>query len=300
MRRLRTVWTPLSGVVFAVFGGLCLLVGANTSYAHDHALNGQPIPAPRPASIKAGPDLICSLISKAAEEYGLPKDYFARLIYKESRFDVRAVSPVGAQGVAQFMPQTAKIRGLKDPFDPRQAIPASASFLADLKARFGNFGLAAAAYNGGPDRVAKWIAKGGGWLPSETEDYVLSITFRPADWFRVKGREVEPRPLEKGTDFDTACRKFKVIATRAFGASARAPWGVQIAGGISRRAALKAFSRARRRYASVIGGRGPIVVRSKRGVRRYSARVGAPSRKAARVLCAKIRRIGGSCIVRRN
>ncbi len=287
------------GIAVGLVAGL-IAATASPVTANDHGLKGQPIPAPRPASATIGPDLICTLISQAAEEYGLPKDYFARLIYKESRFDVRAVSPVGAQGVAQFMPQTAKIRGLQDPFDPRQAIPASASFLADLKAQFGNFGLAAAAYNGGPNRVARWLARGSGRLPAETEDYVQSITFRPADWFRVTTRQVEPRPLEKGTDFDTACRKLKVIATRAFGASARAPWGVQIAGGISRRAAINAYNRARRRYASVVGGRGPIVVRSKRGVRRYSARVGAPSRKAARLMCAKIRRIGGSCVVRRN
>jgi hypothetical protein len=278
------------------------MAGAKQAVAHDHGLKNQPVPSPRPASIKAGTDLICSLISDAAKTYGLPKDYFARLIYKESRFDVRAVSPVGAQGVAQFMPQTARIRGLEDPFDPRQAIPASASFLADLKAQFGNFGLAAAAYNGGPNRVARWLERGSGSLPAETEDYVQSITFRPADWFRVREREVEPRPLEKGTDFDTACRKFKIIATRAFGATtARAPWGVQIAGGINRRAAIRAYNRAKRRYASVIRGPGPILVRSKRNLRqRYSARVGAPSRKAAQVLCAKIRRVGGTCVVRRN
>jgi len=52
--------------------------------------------------------------------------FFARLIWKESRFDIKAVSPAGAQGVAQFMPATAKRRGLADPFDPEQAIPASA------------------------------------------------------------------------------------------------------------------------------------------------------------------------------
>lgn len=288
-------------LVIAALAVAPALGAGSSAIAHDHGLRERPIPLPRPASIKGGTDLICTLIADAAERYGLPKDYFARLIYKESRFDTRAVSPVGAQGVAQFMPQTAKIRGLKDPFDPRQAIPASASFLADLKAQFGNFGLAAAAYNGGPNRVERWLARGSGSLPAETEDYVLSITFRPADWFRVTTRQVEPRPLEKGTNFDTACRKLKVIATRAFGASARAPWGVQIAGGINRRAAIRAYNRARRRYASVIRGPGPILVRSKRSLRqRYSARVGAPSRNAARILCAKIRRIGGTCVVRRN
>ncbi|MEM7059967.1 MAG: lytic transglycosylase domain-containing protein [Pseudomonadota bacterium] len=262
-----------------------------------------PVPKVRPAEMTVGTRQICSLIAKASEEYGVPRDFFARLIWKESRFDIRAISPVGAQGIAQFMPTTARIRGLKDPFDPVQAIPASAHFLADLKARLGNYGLAAAGYNGGPDRVANWVAKGGGWLPTETINYVHSITFRPVDWFRGKGREVEPRPLEKGKTFQEACERLPIIRTRALAGNARisSPWGVQVAAGITRRAARRAFNRARSRLRSVIGGRGAIIVRERRGsVRRYSARVGASSRSAARRLCARIRAKGGACVVRRN
>lgn len=261
----------------------------------------QPIPVARPASKAPGPGRICTLIADAADQHGLDRDFFARLIWKESRFDVKALSPVGAQGIAQFMPQTAKIRGLKDPWDPAQAIPASAHFLADLKARLGNFGLAAAGYNGGPDRVARWLVKGGR-LPTETINYVSSITFRSVEWFREKGREVEPRPLEKGKTFMEACVRLPIIATRAFGVARSAPWGVQIAAGITRRAAMRAFRRARNQHAAVIGGRGAIIVRSRKvaGRRLYSARVGAPSRQAARKLCARLRARGGSCVVRRN
>ena len=104
---------------------------------------------------------LCGLISAAAEEHGLPKPYFARLIWKESRFKINAVSPAGAQGIAQFMPATAMRRKLRDPFDPEQAIPASAAYLADLREDFGNLGLAAAAYNSGEERVTRWLAKGG-------------------------------------------------------------------------------------------------------------------------------------------
>ena len=261
-----------------------------------------PLPAPRSAAVTAatGAGRICALIADAADHHGLPRDFFARLIWKESRFDVKALSPVGAQGVAQFMPETARLRGLADPWDPAQAIPASAHFLADLKARFGNFGLAAAGYNGGPDRVERWLV-GATRLPSETLNYVRSITFRPADWFREAGREVEDRPLEKGQSFIEACRRLPVIHTRAMGA-ATSPWGVQVAAGISRRAAARAFRRARATLASVIGRRSPIIVRSRLGGGRalYSARVGAPSRAAARRLCGRIQRLGGSCLVRRN
>jgi len=70
---------------------------------------------------------ICHLIEVHADRHGLPRDFFARLIWKESRFDPDAVSPAGAEGIAQFMPGTAELRGLVDPFDVESAIPASAT-----------------------------------------------------------------------------------------------------------------------------------------------------------------------------
>jgi hypothetical protein len=66
---------------------------------------------------------ICDLIETHAAAHSLPPDFFARLIWKESRFDPAAVSPAGAEGIAQFMPGTAALRGLTDPFDVDQAIP---------------------------------------------------------------------------------------------------------------------------------------------------------------------------------
>jgi len=55
---------------------------------------------------------ICFRIQTVAKAQGIPEAFLARLIWKESRFDPNAVSPVGAQGIAQFMPGTAKLRGL--------------------------------------------------------------------------------------------------------------------------------------------------------------------------------------------
>lgn len=87
-------------------------------------------------------------------------------------------------GIAQFMPGTARWRGLSDPFEPNEALNQSARWLSELRALFGNLGLAAAAYNAGPRRVKDWIA-GRGNLPSETRAYVLTITGRSADeWLR--------------------------------------------------------------------------------------------------------------------
>lgn len=259
--------------------------------------------APTATAEEARPDYtraadICQLIEAAAVEHGLPKSFFARLIWKESRFDIKAVSPVGAQGVAQFMPATAKIRGLKDPFDPEQAIPASAAYLAELKTAYGNFGLAAAAYNAGEGRVDKWRAGRSG-LPGETRGYVYDITGRPAEWFREAGREVEAKPLKKGETFAKSCPEMKVIATRA---SPRPAWGVVVAGGRSRRAALIAFERARRRMPSLISNARLVVVKKRKRAAGpvYTARVGAGGKGEATRICLRIRKAGGSCYVRRN
>jgi Transglycosylase SLT domain len=106
------------------------------------------------------------------------------LIRQESGFNPNSVSRAGAQGIAQFMPATAYDRGLKDPFDPAEALPKSAELLNELRDHFGNLGLAAAAYNAGPDRVHRWLA-GKSQLPQETIDYVRVITGHDAvDWAR--------------------------------------------------------------------------------------------------------------------
>jgi hypothetical protein len=118
---------------------------------------------------------ICQMIEQAANEETLPLEFFSRLIWQESKFDPFAVSPVGAQGIAQFMPRTANGRGLSNPFDALPALFESAEYLGELRRQFGNLGLAAAAYNAGPKRVQDWLAKRGG-LSAETRNYVRLIT----------------------------------------------------------------------------------------------------------------------------
>jgi hypothetical protein len=94
------------------------------------------------------------------------------------------VSTAGAQGIAQFMPETAVDEDLANPFDPLQAIPASARLLRKLIVQFGNLGLAAAAYNAGPKKIQDWLAKKHK-LPDETQGYVKTITGKPADNWRL-------------------------------------------------------------------------------------------------------------------
>jgi hypothetical protein len=131
----------------------------------------------------ASPEAVCDTLAAAAETHNLPTPFFIRLIWQESRFRADAVSPVGAQGMAQFMPKTASAMGLENPFDPIEALPVSAQLLRTLRDQFGNLGLAAAAYNAGPKRVIDWLTKRGS-LPKETRDYVQIITGRSAEEWR--------------------------------------------------------------------------------------------------------------------
>lgn len=125
---------------------------------------------------------VCSTLTKAALHNDLPVPFFIQLLFQESRFSPGVVSNAGALGIAQFMPDTATDMGVDNPFDPLEAIPASARLLRNLFEKFGNLGLAAAAYNAGPKRIQDWLEKKG-LLPQETQGYVKTITGRPAeDW----------------------------------------------------------------------------------------------------------------------
>ena len=157
--------------------------------------------AAEPASSRAA---VCQAIAQAAAASSLPSGFLARLLWIESRFHESAISAAGALGIAQFMPQTAARRGLSDPWDPLKAIAEAAHLLADLKARFGNLGLAAAAYNAGAERVAGWL-RGGPGLARETQLYVLDITGRRVeDWALL--------PSSASGVYDTALSAFDCLS----------------------------------------------------------------------------------------
>ena len=179
---------------------------------------------------------LCGIVEASAKAEGLPPDFFTKLIWRESSFRPNAVSPAGAQGVAQFMPGTASERGLIDPFDPASAIPASARFLNELKLRFGNLGLAAAAYNAGATALARWLA-GKGSLPFETEDYVLAVTGHNADEWRSDKPPAEPAP-DKSPSCLSLVATLRVTAPSSVVSGWFAPWGVQIAASFSKGSAL--------------------------------------------------------------
>ncbi|MBX3569791.1 MAG: lytic transglycosylase domain-containing protein [Rhizobiaceae bacterium] len=247
---------------------------------------------------------ICDLIAIYADMNRLPRDFFARLIWKESRFDPNAVSPVGAEGIAQFMPGTAKMRGLADSFDIDQAIPASALYLSELRTGFGNLGLAAAAYNSGETRVSRWLSSGG-FLPLETEEYVLDVLGEPADNFADRAYQGTVRPLDAKLTFAEACRSMRRILadTVAMSSVVIKPWGVQVAGNFRRSAAIRQWQRVATRVRSIEKDAEPVVsrVRTARGRRGiYAVRIGADGRAEADAICRKLRAAGGSCVVLRN
>ena len=273
----------------------------------------------KPPEKPADPDTreaMCLMIEAAARANDLPLEFFARVIWQESRFQSDAVGPVTrngqrAQGIAQFMPGTANERRLLDPFDPVQALPKSAEFLSELRSQFGNLGLAAAAYNAGPRRVQEWLA-GTGAMPQETRHYVSSITGATIEeWQRVgRGGQISDRAAARST-----CQELVALLKRApnyfvtrleqsveFGAAQ--PWGVQLAGGFNRDLAMAMYSRAVSKLSSVVGDQTPTLLSTQnrhRGMRPfYQVRIGADTRPAADDLCNRIRRAGGACFVLRN
>ena len=150
---------------------------------------------PATAALRSHSETPPAALKKMAEDaaiaHALPVNYFLRLIRQESGFDPNSVSPTGARGIAQFMPATASSRGLKDPFDPAEALPKSAELLSELKDHFGNLGLAAAAYNAGPERIRKWLA-GESPLPQETVNYVQVVTGHDvADWAKSNNLTID-------------------------------------------------------------------------------------------------------------
>jgi soluble lytic murein transglycosylase-like protein len=244
----------------------------------------------------------------------LPVEFFARVIWQESRFRADSVGPLTrrgtrAQGIAQFMPGTAAERGLLDPFDPVHALPKSAEFLRELRNEFGNLGLAAAAYNAGPQRVRDWLA-GNGNMPAETRHYVAAITGAPIeDW--IPGAATGERNFRSVPN----CRDLMALLKRApnpfvqelerrVNVGAASAWGVQLSAGFSRSKALAAYARLADRYGKVLAGRDPSILATtlrSRGTRAfYQIRIGAETRAGANDLCSRIQRAGGSCMVLRN
>ena len=179
-----------------------------------------------------------------------------------------------------------------------------------MRARFGNLGLAAAAYNGGPARVENWL-EGRGTLPGETRNYVSLVTGRTAEDWKSAARDEMPAgaadnpptrclilvaSFRRGTD-----RRMIEAYQRPIGESPISPWGVQIAGNFSKQLALATYARERQLHAAILSDVAPMVIgtrlRSRGAHAFYRVRIPAPTRIAATEMCDRLRKHGGACVV---
>lgn len=119
------------------------------------------------------PEQVDALVSEAARRESLEPKLIRAVIRQESGFKPCALSPRGAQGLMQLMPDTAAQLQVADPFDPKQNVTGGAAYLKQMMTKFnGDLKLALSAYNAGPNRTSQ--EKGVADTP-ETQDYVASI-----------------------------------------------------------------------------------------------------------------------------
>jgi Transglycosylase SLT domain len=147
-----------------------LLVASGTANAQSSAA--------AESAVTSKSDPLEPFVAEAARRFGIPESWIRAVMQTESQGTVRAVSPKGATGLMQIMPQTwADLRsryGLGvDPFDPHDNILAGAAYLRELRDRYGAAGVLAA-YNAGPERYEEHLASGRP-LPAETQAYVAAL-----------------------------------------------------------------------------------------------------------------------------
>jgi len=248
----------------------------------------------------------CTAIARFAWRERLPPGFFARLIWQESRFDPYALSIAGAQGIAQFMPSTARLRGLANSFDPAEALSKSAAYLRFLADKYGNLGLAAAAYNGGEGRMTRYVTAGGG-LPPETRYYVEIITGLPVEAWMQDPPPAPDYRLSKTEPFIGAC--VTMAETQSTPQLDRPPsewhpWGVLLAQNFSQAVAIRSFERVKATYPKILGDEKLMLLLARNpnfGPRlRHYAMIGRDTREEAEKLCARLQAAGGACIVRKN
>lgn len=197
------------------------------------------------------------IIQEASALYDVDADLIRAVIQTESRFDHKAVSPVGAQGLMQLMPNTARSMGVKDPFDPRENILGGVKYLSRLLERYdGNTALALAGYNAGPTNVRRHRG-----LPPfrETQGYVRKIARLvagsdaafsiPAPKPRPKVRRAASRKptRKKATLRSASVKRAALRGTKATAAKKARVSASRKSSATGRKASTRRTSRARRR-----------------------------------------------------
>jgi hypothetical protein len=198
------------------------------------------------------------------------------------------------------------LRGVRDSYDLLEALGKAAVYLDELRSRFGNLGLAAAAYNAGENGLANFL--GSGSLPYETRSYVTAITAYTVEQWKDDPPNIAAPELDKGKPFLESCmalagtRRLKQVALEQ--ERPWAPWGVQLAEHFQPGAARRLFSLDVSKLPAPLNKEKPLIVRQRNrdfGFRvRYAARIGRETRAEADAVCAQIRQQGGTCLVFKN
>ncbi len=285
---------------------MLIALGGESGHAEDFSDSVRPVQNSETLGTSSPFETICRALEKAAADNNLPIEFFTRVIWQESKFDVTARSSAGAQGIAQFMPKTASSRGLLDPFEPIAALRESASYLRELRRTFGNLGLAAAAYNAGPGRLSQWLS-GKVDLPAETAAYVRLVTGRSvSEWKSVSSWEGADIP--SGVPCTSLANVIPTKPSIQTESSSpiilrSAPWGIQLSGGWTEGRVLANYESLRRKYFNILGDKDPLVVVTygpSGRTKRYLIRVAESTRQEAELRCSKLQTVGGSCFVIRN
>jgi soluble lytic murein transglycosylase-like protein len=162
----------------ALFQSQLSVLDNRASKQYSNSVRLQPPRAVVPVAVPVMPGYIgryngpfLDLARTAARKHGVPEDLFLRLVQQESGWNAQARSHKGAMGLAQLMPDTARLLGV-DPRDPVQNLEGGARYLKQQFTKFGNWPHALAAYNAGPGAVEKYRG-----IPpyAETRNYVRVI-----------------------------------------------------------------------------------------------------------------------------
>ncbi len=165
-----------------------------------------------PVRLPAGSEPVNEIVDQTAAQYGVDPLLVHAVIHCESAYNRLAVSPKGAEGLMQLIPETARRMGVRNSFDARQNIEGGVRYLGELQARFDDLRLVLAAYNAGEAAVERYAG-----IPpyAETQEYVYRVGKRLGDLRRLaqkrvtagpakvsKASELEYRPLEAFLDAD--------------------------------------------------------------------------------------------------
>jgi hypothetical protein len=305
---MRRIAAPLLAFALALANGSANGQAGATPATPDNSEKPPPSTASELHEPSARPpttDDICRALEQWAAENSLPVEFLARVIWQESRFDARAISPKGAAGIAQFMPATASWHRLADPFDPIESLRHSAAYLRELLNRFGNLGLAAAAYNAGPTRVSAWLTSHRP-LPGETRNYVALVTGWTADeWASSSPPEKADTTIPQGVPCARLANLILAPKQERQRIAAYIPrWGIQLAAHLSESTAWAIYRDRLKRFGSLIGDREPIVLHKEipgmGTAKRYIITIADDDRRPLDKLCQKLIAADAYCDVLRN